>query len=310
MSGKQRIYKQRIQATETLAKVFRAMELIAASRIGKAREAATQSTPFDLALSAAMAAVSMHSSFVHPVTQQRHDTDRVAVLSVTSDRGLAGAYSATILRETDDLLEELRAAGKQPILYTFGRKAQSYYRFKGAQISQEWTGQSDSPTEQMAQEIADTLLQSFLAPPEQGGVAEVYLIFTRYVNMVKQLPTVRRMLPMKVETAEEAAALQIPELSQEVDLSAVLPLYEFEPSAQAVLNQLLPMYVRSRIRSALLQSAASELASRQTAMHTANDNAKDLIERYTRLANNARQAEITTEITEIVGGAEALAAGK
>lgn len=308
MSGKQRIYKQRIQATETLAKVFHAMELIAASRIGKAREAATQSTPFEMALSKAMAAVSMHSNFEHPVTQERHDTNRVAVLAITSDRGLAGAYSATILRETDQLLKRLREEGKEPVLYTFGRKAQSYYRFRSIPVQKDWTGSSDAPDEETAEAIADALLGSFLAEQPTEAVSEVFIVFTRYLNMVKQIPTVRRMLPMVVKNEDEAKDLEI--TFEPPDPTKLLPLYEFEPSAESVLDRLLPMYVRSRIRAALLQAAASELASRQTAMHTASDNAKDLIERYTRLANNARQAEITTEITEIVGGAEALAAGK
>lgn len=307
MSGKQRIYKQKIQATETLAKVFRAMELIAASRIGKARDAATKATPFDHAITAAMAAVSMHANLNHPITSERHDTNRVAVMAITSDRGLAGAYSASILRETDKLLAELKEQGKEPVLYTFGRKAQSYYRFRGQDIAQDWTGHSDSPSEKQASEIAQVLLEKFLAPSEAGGVSEVYLIFTRYVNMVKQVPTVRQMLPLKIVSQEEAREIN---LDPEPDTSDIMPLYEFEPNAEAVLDKILPMYVGSRIRAALLQAAASELANRQTAMHTANDNAKEMIEKYTRLANNARQAEITTEITEIVGGAEALAAGK
>lgn len=307
MSGKQRIYKQKIQATETLAKVFRAMELIAASRIAKARDAATKATPFDHAITAAMAAVSMHADLNHPITRERTDTHRVAVMAITSDRGLAGAYSASILRETDKLMAELKEQGKEPVLYTFGRKAQSYYRFRGQKIEKDWTGHSDSPSEQQASEIAQVLLEQFLAPSDAGGVSEVYLVFTRYINMVKQVPTVRQMLPLKVISEEEAREIN---LDPEPDTSNIMPLYEFEPSAEAVLDTILPMYVGSRIRAALLQAAASELANRQTAMHTANDNAKEMIEKYTRLANNARQAEITTEITEIVGGAEALAAGK
>lgn len=308
MSGKQRIYKQKIAATETLAKVFRAMELIAASRIGKARAAATKVVSFDRALTAAMAAVSSNTNLDHPIVKERTDTNRVAVVAITSDRGLAGAYSATILRETDKLMEDLREQGKEPVLYTFGRKAQSYYRFRGIAVERSWVGNSDNPTEKDSYELADTVLQAFLAPADAGGVAEVRLIFTRYLNMVKQIPQIRRMLPMKVVSQAEAEALGLGE-DLTYDEAVSPPLYEFEPSREEVLDQLLPMYVRSRIRAALLQAAASELANRQTAMHTANDNANDMIEKYTRLANNARQAEITTEITEIVGGAEALASG-
>lgn len=307
MSGKQRIYKQKIRATETLGKVFHAMELIAASRIGKAREAATQSTPFDVAITQALAALSAHSSFDHPITRERTDTDRVAVMCVTSDRGLAGAYSASILRETEKLVDQLKERGKEPVLYAYGRKAESYFRFRGVPVERSWSGNSDSPTIEQSYEIADVLTDAFLADVIHQGVCEVYLVFTRYVNMVKQVPLVRKMLPLEVISEEEAEEMDI---NLDKPQGKVPPLYEFEPSPEAVLDQILPMYVRSRIRSALLQAAASELASRQTAMHTANDNAQDMIERYTRLANNARQAEITTEITEIVGGAEALAAGR
>ena len=307
MSGKQRIYKQKIRATETLGKVFHAMELIAASRIGKAREAATQSTPFDLAITQALAALSAHSSFDHPITPEPTDTDRVAVMCVTSDRGLAGAYSASILRETEKLVDQLKERGKEPVLYAYGRKAESYFRFRGVPVERSWSGNSDSPTIEQSYEIADVLTDAFLADVIHQGVCEVYLVFTRYVNMVKQVPLVRKMLPLEVISEEEAEEMDI---NLDKPQGKVPPLYEFEPSPEAVLDQILPMYVRSRIRSALLQAAASELASRQTAMHTANDNAQDMIERYTRLANNARQAEITTEITEIVGGAEALAAGR
>lgn len=309
MSGKQRIYKQKIKATQTLAKVFHAMELIAASRIGKARAAATQSTPFDSAITQALAALAMHSSFDHPVTRERTDTDRVAVMCVTSDRGLAGAYSASILRETEKLVEELKEQGKEPVLYSCGRKAESYFRFRGIPVKRSWTGNSDSPTIEQSYEIADVLTETFLADMINEGVAQVYLVFTRYVNMVKQVPVVRKMLPLEVISEEEAVEMEM-DINLDPPQGKVPPLYDFEPNPEAVLDQILPMYVRSRIRSALLQAAASELASRQTAMHTANDNAQDMIERYTRLANNARQAEITTEITEIVGGAEALAAGR
>lgn len=307
MSGKQRIYKQKIRATETLGKVFHAMELIAASRIGKAREAATRSTPFDSAITQALAALAAHSSFDHPITRERTDTDRVAVMCVTSDRGLAGAYSASILRETEKLVDQLKERGKEPVLYAYGRKAESYFRFRGVPVERSWSGNSDSPTIEQSYEIADVLTDAFLADVIHQGVCEVYLVFTRYVNMVKQVPLVRKMLPLEVISEEEAEEMDI---NLDKPQGKVPPLYEFEPSPEAVLDQILPMYVRSRIRSALLQAAASELASRQTAMHTANDNAQDMIERYTRLANNARQAEITTEITEIVGGAEALAAGR
>ena len=308
MGGKQRIYKQRIRSTQTLKKVFRAMELIAASRIGKAREAARGSSPYDTAITKAVAAVSMHSSMRHPLTTEREDTNRVAILCVTSDRGMAGAYSATILRATERLIADLEEQGKEPVLYTSGRRAQSYFRFRGRQIVKAWTGESDSPTPQLGHEIAQELMKAFLAPADEGGVAEIRVVFTRFVSMVSQVPEIRKMLPLKVVDSDEIEKLDFEQVEQRYSVSDVPPLYEFMPSADEVLNKLLPMYIGTRIRTALLQSAASELASRQQAMHTATDNAEDLINTYTRLANSARQAEITQEISEIVSGADALAA--
>lgn len=307
MGGKQRVYKKRIASTETLAKVFRAMELIAASRIGAARTAAEEGGPFDKALTQAVAAVAMHSNMVHPLTTERNDTGRIAVLAIASDRGMAGAYAATILRETDKLMDKIRQDGKEPVLYVCGRRAISYFSFRKVPLAGTWSGESDAPSHRMADEVAREMLKSFLADKDHGGVDELRIVFTRFKSMVKQIPEVRKMLPLKVIDETEMSELDFEEIESRHSISDVLPLYEFEPSAEGVLDTLLPMYVRSRIRNALLQSAASELASRQTAMHTANDNAHDLIDRYTRLANSARQAEITQELTEIVSGADALA---
>ena len=313
MAGNQRVYKQRIRSTQTLQKVFRAMELIASSRIGQARRNAQEASPYDHALSQAVAALGSYSRFEHPITQERTDTNRVAILVVTSDRGMAGAYSATILRETGRLIEELVKDGKEPVIFTFGRRAHSYFSFRGTPIEFSWTGQSDRPSDESIEEVATTLLDYFLQPHEAGGVAEVHIVFTRYVSMVSQVPEVRRMLPLTVVdidgpgelNRDDIAAAQI---KARPDPTAAAPLYEFAPSATEVLDGLLTRYVHSRIRNALLQAAASELASRQQAMHTATDNAEDLITTYTRLANAARQGDITQEITEIVSGADALGA--
>lgn len=306
MAGQQRVYKQRIRSTETLAKVFRAMELIAASRIATARDLASAANPFDEAITHAVAAVTQHSSFDHPLTRERSDTKRVAVLSVTSDRGMAGAYSASILRATDSLVERLRESGRTPELYVSGRRAKSYYSFRGVEVVRAWEGESDRPSEATVDQIARTLVDRFLSRDPHEAICEVYVVYTRFHNMVSQVPEVRKVLPLKVVDDTDRDFLVDEGLMPPVDPDTVLPLYEFEPSAEEVLDLLMPMYVRSRIRNALLQAAASELASRQTAMHTANDNAHDMIEKYTRLANAARQAEITTEITEIVSGADAL----
>ena len=232
---------------------------------------------------------------------------------VTSDRGMAGAYSATILRESERLIEHLVEDGKEPILFTYGRRAQNYFAFRGRPVEYSWTGDSDRPSAEHIEEVASLLLEYFLAPGDAGGVAEVHIVFTRYVSMVSQVPEVRRMLPLTVVdlggpgeiNREDIAATQAVQLSA---IKGTQPLYEFVPSTSKVLDALLTRYVGSRIRNALLQSAASELASRQQAMHTATDNAEELITTYTRLANAARQADITQEISEIVSGADSLAA--
>ena len=309
MGGQQRIYKQRISSTQTLAKVFRAMEMIAASRIGAARRAATELGPYEKALTQAVAAVAIHTDLEHPLTRERHDTPRVAVLVVASDRGMAGAYSATILREAERLVERLEEEGKVPVLYTYGRRAQAYFRFRGVEIEDSWEGESDSPSQEISNQIARELLERFTDPHRLTGVCEVYLVYTQFKSMMSQVPEVRRMIPLSVVDAPEGDSEREQERGVHEENTEIFPEYEFIPSPEAVLDTLLPLYVSSRIRNVLLQAAASELASRQRAMHTATDNAEELITKYTRLANSARQAEITQEITEIVGGADALVQG-
>ena len=308
MGGQQRIYKQRIASTTTLAKVFRAMEMIAASRIGAARRAATEAGPYEKALTQAVAAVAVHTDLDHPLTLEREDTKRVAILVVASDRGMAGAYSATILRESEKLISDLTADGFEPLLYTFGRRAAAYFRFRGVTIEREWEGESDSPSPETARDIASVLLERFLDPDPTTGVGSLHLVYTRFKTVMSQVPEVRQMLPLTVVDTPESDEEREAERGYADDPVSALPEYEFIPSPEAVLDTLLPLYVEARIHNVLLQSAASELASRQRAMHTATDNAEELITKYTRLANSARQAEITQEITEIVGGADALSA--
>ncbi|MDC4232858.1 F0F1 ATP synthase subunit gamma [Actinomyces sp. B33] len=308
MGGQQRIYKQRIASTRTLAKVFRAMEMIAASRIGAARRAATELGPYEKALTQAVAAVAIHTDLDHPLTRERHDTSRVAVLVVASDRGMAGAYAATILRESERLIARLESEGKTPVVYTYGRRASAYFRFRSIPIQQSWEGESDSPTPATAHAIGRELLDRFTDPSQESGVSEVHLVYTRFQTVMTQVPQVRQMLPLTVVDAPQGDGERGEERGFRDDPSSAIPEYEFIPSPEAVLGAILPLYVQSRIHNVLLQSAASELASRQRAMHTATDNAEDLITQYTRLANSARQAEITQEISEIVGGADALVA--
>ncbi len=309
MGGQQRIYKQRIASTMTLAKVFRAMEMIAASRIGAARRAATEAGPYEKALTQAVAAVAIHTDLDHPLTRERADTTRVAVLVVASDRGMAGAYAATILRESEKLIADLESGGYEPVIYTFGRRASAYFRFRSVPIERAWEGESDAPTIETTREVAAELLGRFLDKDPASGVGSVHLVYTRFNNVMSQVPEVRQMLPLSVVDSPHADQEREAERGFHDDPAASFPEYEFIPSAEAVLDVLLPLYVESRIHNVLLQSAASELASRQRAMHTATDNAEELITKYTRLANSARQAEITQEITEIVGGADALNAG-
>jgi len=296
MAGLQRVYKQRIKSTQSLKKMFRAQELIAASRIGKARDRVSMAAPYSRAITRAVSAVATHSNVTHPFLVERTDTKRVAVLLIASDRGMAGAYSASVIRETERLIERLEREGKTVALYVSGRRAVSFYSFRGRELAGQWQGHSDAPSTEVAGEIAEALLDAFRAPADEGGIAEVHVVYTHFVNMVTQNPRVIRLLPLEVVEGVTPP-----------DDAEMLPLYEFEPEPAVVLDALLPRYVRSRIYACLLQAAASELAARQRAMHTATENAEDLIRMYTRLANQARQGEITQEISEIVSGADALA---
>jgi F-type H+-transporting ATPase subunit gamma len=260
----------------------------------KARARMAASAPYARAITRAVSAVATYSNEDHPLTQEKKEVRRAAMLLITSDRGLAGAYSSSVIKEGEQLAELLRGEGKEVVPYVTGRKAVAYYRFRQREIAGEWVGFSDAPTYEAAEEISETLISAFLA--EENAVDEIHIVFTRFVNMVTQTPEVIRLLPLEVVEGDEAPAPD-----------DVLPLYEFEPSAAVVLDALLPKYVTARIFYTLLHAAASELASRQRAMKSATDNADDLIRRYTLLANTARQAEITQEISEIVGGANALA---
>ncbi|HET8767091.1 F0F1 ATP synthase subunit gamma [Phycicoccus sp. M110.8] len=296
MGAQMRVYRQRIRSVQATKKITRAMELIAASRVVKAQQRVKESSPYARALTRAVSAVATYSNVDHPLTTEHDDVRRAAVLVVTSDRGLAGAYSSSVIKESERLIGELREAGKEVVPYLVGRKAVGFYKFRKREYAQDWTGFTDQPTFDVAKEIGEALVAAFNQPYDEGGVDEVHVVFTRFVNMVTQEPDVIRMLPLEVVEGEEAP-----------DPDDVLPLYEFEPSAEQVLDALLPKYVGARIYNCLLQAAASELASRQKAMKSATDNAEELIKKYTRLANQARQAEITQEISEIVGGASALA---
>ena len=305
MGAQQRVFKQKIRSTSSLRKIFKAMELIAASRIQKAIARSQAASPYANALTRAVSAVASESNVDHVLTSEPENVSRAAVLVVGPDRGFAGAYSANLLREAEELIRLLHSEGKDVSLFTVGGKAENYYTFRDRAIVQAWTGISEMPTPENARKIGEALLQSFNAESAESGVDEIYIVFTKFVSSVKHDPEYRRLLPLEVVDAEEVATGGS---SGSANDAAAFPLYEFEPSAEAVLDSLLPRYIDSRILSALLSASASEQASRQAAMKTATENADDLIKTYTRLANTARQAEITQELTEIVGGADALAA--
>jgi F-type H+-transporting ATPase subunit gamma len=288
--------RQRRASVSTIKKVTRAMELIAASRIIKAQNRAQSAAPYARELTKAVSAVATFSNVEHPLTTEADNPSRAAVLLITSDRGLAGAYSSSVIKEGEQLNRLLHDSGKETIPYLTGRKAAAFYNFRKRTVAGKWEGFSEAPTYAHAREIADALIEAFLTPTEDGGVDEIHVVYTRFVSMLTQKAEVIRLLPLEVVEGDEPPAD-----------SEILPLYEFEPDAETVLDELLPLYVASRIQYCLLQAAASELASRQKAMKSATDNAQQLIERLTREANQARQAEITQEISEIVGGASALA---
>jgi F-type H+-transporting ATPase subunit gamma len=296
MPASLRQLRERRASVTSIKQLTRAMELIAASRIVKAQQRAQAAAPYARELTRAVSAVATFSNVDHPLTTEPENPRRAAVLLITSDRGQAGAYSSNVIREGERLTQLIKDDGKEVVPYLSGRKGIAYYGFRRREVAQSWSGYSDSPSYVNAKEIADTLIEAFLTPTEEGGVDEIHVVYTRFVSMLTQRPEVIRLLPLEVVEGTEPP----PE-------DEVLPLYEFEPSAEDVLDALLPKYVASRIHFCMLQAAASELASRQRAMKSATDNAEDLIQRLTRDLNQARQAQITQEISEIVGGASALA---
>ncbi|KPM57313.1 ATP synthase F0F1 subunit gamma [Frankia sp. R43] len=295
MAGQLREYRRRIKTVNSTKKITKAMELIAASRIAKARARVTASRPYADEITRVITAVASQTTIAHPLTTERAQPARAAVVVVTSDRGLAGGYSSNALKRAGELVELLREEGKEPVLYAVGRKAVSYYRFRGRSLAGEYTGFSEQPGYGDAKAVADAVIDAFTTPTEEGGVDEIHLVFTEYVSAMTQTPVAHRLLPMVLREHDEPPP------------GGPLPNYEFEPSAEAVLDALLPRYVESRLYAALLEAAASESAARQRAMKSATDNAQELVKTYTRAANRARQDAITQEISEIVGGANALA---
>jgi F-type H+-transporting ATPase subunit gamma len=290
MPAQLRVVRRRIGAVRSTMKITRAMELISASRLVRAQERVARSRPYTEEITAALeSVVSTEVLLEHPLLEQRREAQAAAVLVVTSDRGLAGPYNANVLRTAEELQARLRDDGMEPRLYVIGRKGLAYYRFRQRPVEESWTGFSDQPTYDDARRVVDTMVEEFISL----RVDQIHAVFTDFVSAGTQRAVARRFVPLVIEEVEEGPPEPIPQ-------------YLYEPSPERLLDALLPRYVEARVFTALLEAAASEHASRRRAMKAATDNASELIEDLTREYNQARQAEITQEIMEIVGGAEAL----
>jgi F-type H+-transporting ATPase subunit gamma len=295
MGAQLRLLRRRIRTVRSIAKITRAQELIASSRIIRAQQRMQAAVPYEQEITRAVSAVLSNSTVTdHPLTMAKKEPKTAGVLIVTTDRGFAGGFNASILREAEALAGLLRERGIAPRPYVVGRKGLGWHRFRSREMSGEWSGFTDNPAYANAKEIAGALISAFEAEGE-AGIDEIHVVYTEFVSMLTQRPVVKRILPLEVEETTETP------------VGGPLPYYEFEPTAGDVLDRLLPRYIESRIFNALLQSAVSEHAARRRAMKSATDNANESIRLFTQQMNQARQAEITQEISEIVGGANALA---
>jgi F-type H+-transporting ATPase subunit gamma len=315
MAGSLRALRRRIRSTQSTKKIFSAQELIAGARIVRAQNRVEASKPYAREITRVLSALASSASLDHPLLTEREKPGRVAVLVITSDRGFAGSYNVNVLRRTEELLGLLRNEGKDPQLYVVGRKGETYYRFRDRDMVDTWTGFSEQPGYENAQEVGSTLIEAFTAGADDDetgagadgilGVDELHIVYTEFRSLLSQVPVAKRMAPLEVEEVEEFRDERDEQLAAE-RTSDVPTSYEFEPSAEALLDALLPKYITTRIYAAMLEAAASESASRRRAMKSASDNAEELAKNLSRQANQARQAEITQEISEIVGGADAL----
>jgi F-type H+-transporting ATPase subunit gamma len=303
MAATLRELRGRIRSAGSIKKITKAQEMIATSRIGKAQARLKEARPYTVEITRVLTTLAQEAALDHPLLVEKPSPKRVGVLVVSSDRGLCGAYNSGAFRKAEELFSRLREDGKTPVLYTVGRKAQGYFKFRNWDISESWTGFSERPSYENAAEVAETLVSGFLAgagddeeSSDESGVDELHIVYTEFKSMMSQSVGAHRMAPMVVEYIE--------------DDNEPHTLYSFEPDATTLFDALLPRYLTTRIYTALLESAASELASRQRAMKSASDNADDLIKSLTLEANRERQAQITQEISEIVGGANALADAK
>ena len=296
--GTERILKRRIKSVQSTKKITRAMELIAASRIKKAEDRVRAAVPYSESITEAVRDLSAAGGDVQsPLLAGRDEVKTVAVIAVTADRGLCGGYNSSVLRAAEAEVKEHVLAGRDYQLYCVGRKAEAYFRFRGYNIAASFTGFTDQPTYENARAIARSVETPFV----DGAVDQVSIIYTRFITAGSQEVVIRPIAPLEHDVLEGGDARP--------GADGAASTYEFEPSPGTILDQLLPRYVEARVYAALLNAAASEHAARQRAMKSATDNAEELTITLSRLANRARQDAITTEIMEIVGGAEALRSG-
>jgi len=317
MAASLRALRRRIRSTQSTKKIFSAQELIAGARIVRAQARVEASKPYAREITRVLSALASSASLDHPLLTERQNPQRAAVLVITSDRGFAGSYNVNVLRRTEELLSLLRQEGKEPVLYVVGRKGETYYSFRHREMADTFTGFSEQPNYTDAQAVGQELIAAFTAgeDDEDGdagadgvfGVDELHIVYTEFRSLLSQVPVAKRMAPLEVEEVEEFDyEREDRESGASGNESGVPTSYEFEPSAEGLLDALLPKYVTTRIYAAMLEAAASESASRRRAMKSASDNAEELAKNLSRQANQARQAEITQEISEIVGGSEAL----
>jgi F-type H+-transporting ATPase subunit gamma len=311
--------RSRIKSVNSTKKITKAQELIATSRITKAQARVAASKPYAEEITKVLTELaSASASLDHPLLNERANAKRAAVLVVTSDRGMCGGYNSNVLKEAEELFQLLRSEGKDPVIFVLGAKGLGYYTFRGRDLGAAWTGFSQDPGYSDAAKASRHLVELFMAgsgaeiPAYNGegtieGVDELHIVYTRFVSMLTQSPEVRRMAPLDVTVSEENIELGEDMLSNGHRDDEPVAGYNFEPEPDRLLGALLPKYISTRIYSSLLDAAASESAARRTAMKAATDNANELVNTLSRQANQARQAQITQEISEIVGGANALA---
>ncbi|MGY1833656.1 F0F1 ATP synthase subunit gamma [Blastococcus sp. SYSU DS0510] len=316
MAASLRALRRRIRSTQSTKKIFSAQELIAGARIVRAQARVEASKPYAREITRVLSALASSASLDHPLLTERESARRAAVLVITSDRGFAGSYNVNVLRRTEELLSLLRQEGKEPVLYVVGRKGETYYSFRNREMADTFTGFSEQPKYSDAQSVGEELIAAFTAGQDDDetgsgadgvlGVDELHIVYTEFRSLLSQIPVAKRMAPLEVEEVEEFD-YEREDREQGTAADNGLPTaYEFEPSAEGLLDALLPKYITTRIYAAMLEAAASESASRRRAMKSASDNAEELAKNLSRQANQARQAEITQEISEIVGGADAL----